>query len=65
MGKAHIDLGGIVPPGQPRGEPPANDAAHFIQCPVCAEWIDMRDLGQVEHEEKDCALSHGVTPRGS
>jgi hypothetical protein len=27
-----------------------DEAEHFLQCPVCAGWVDMRDLGQVfEH----------------
>jgi hypothetical protein len=25
----------------------AGIAAHFIKCPICGVWIDMRDLGQV------------------
>ena len=50
-----IDLLASIPPGRPHGEPPANEADHFIQCPVCRTWIDMRDLGQIlEHEDMDC-----------
>ena len=65
MAKVHIDLLPEVPRGKhigkPVGAPPTNEADHFIQCPVCTEWIDMRDLGQViEHEDKDCARQ-GVT----
>lgn len=31
--------------------PPVEEAEHFIRCPACGGWIDMRDLGQVmEHE---------------
>jgi hypothetical protein len=37
--------------GKRVGEQPTDEAEHFLQCPVCAGWIDMRDLGQVvEHE---------------
>jgi hypothetical protein len=33
------------------GAPPENEAEHFLECPECGGWIDMRDLGQVlEHE---------------
>ena len=33
------------------GDPPANEAEHFIRCPACGGWINCRDLGQVlEHE---------------
>ena len=61
MAKVQIDLLANVPPGRPVGEQPANEADHFIQCPVCTEWIDMRDLGQViEHEAKACS-SDGMT----
>ena len=64
MAKLQIDLLGSVPPGRPVGEPPTGEADHFIQCPVCTEWIDMRDLGQViEHEEKDCS-SRSDRPEG-
>lgn len=37
--------------GERVGEPPADEREHFIQCPTCGGWIDMRDLGQVfDHE---------------
>jgi hypothetical protein len=37
--------------GKRLGDPPADEAEHFIRCPVCDGWIDCRDLGQVfEHE---------------
>jgi hypothetical protein len=30
---------------------PAGEAEHFIRCPTCGGWINMRDLAQVlEHE---------------
>jgi hypothetical protein len=55
MAKVQIDLLANVPLGRTVGQPPANEADHFIQCPVCRTWIDMRDLGQIlEHEDKDC-----------
>jgi hypothetical protein len=32
-------------------DPPRDEAEHFIRCPKCNGWVDMRDLGQVfEHE---------------
>ena len=37
--------------GKRLGEPPADDAEHFIKCPACAGWIDCRDLACVfDHE---------------
>jgi hypothetical protein len=32
-------------PGQPTGWQPQTELEHFIQCPVCGEWFDCRDLG--------------------
>jgi len=37
--------------GRSIGEPPKDEAEHYIKCPACGGWIDCRDLGQVsEHE---------------
>ena len=37
--------------GKRLGDPPKNEAEHFIRCPACAGWSDCRDLGQVfQHE---------------
>jgi hypothetical protein len=37
--------------GKRIGDPPADEAEHFIRCPACGGWIDVRDLAQVlEHE---------------
>lgn len=33
--------------GRRVGGEPADEADHFIQCPECQGWVDMRDLGQV------------------
>jgi hypothetical protein len=36
--------------GQPKGWVPESEFDHFMQCPACGGWIDMRDLGMVlEH----------------
>lgn len=32
--------------GEPDGWTPSSEADHFIECPVCKERLDMRDLGQ-------------------
>jgi hypothetical protein len=29
------------------GGEPSNEAEHFIKCPKCDAWVDMRDLAQV------------------
>ncbi|MCK1450095.1 hypothetical protein IVB36_04025 [Bradyrhizobium sp. 35] len=44
-----------IPKGKFMGErtdtPPGDEAEHFIKCPTCGGWIDMRDLGSVfDHE---------------
>ena len=37
--------------GRRIGDPPKDEAEHFIRCPACEGWIDCRDLAQVlEHE---------------
>lgn len=37
--------------GERFGGEPASEAEHFMQCPACGGYVDMRDLGQVmEHE---------------
>jgi hypothetical protein len=37
--------------GKPLGNPPKDEAEHFIRCPACDGWIDCRDLACVfEHE---------------
>ena len=32
--------------GRPVGEPPKDEAEHYIRCPGCGGWIDCRDLGR-------------------
>jgi hypothetical protein len=37
----------------PRGKynPPKDEAEYLYRCPVCGEWVDSRNLGQVfDHE---------------
>jgi hypothetical protein len=29
--------------GQPRGWKPKTELEHFMECPVCHQWFDMRD----------------------
>jgi hypothetical protein len=37
--------------GRRVGGEPATEAEHFMKCPVCGGYIDMRDLAQVmEHQ---------------
>ncbi len=31
-------------PGQPNGWTPESEADHFMQCPECGCWFDMRDM---------------------
>jgi hypothetical protein len=46
--------------GRRIGEPPVDEAEHFINCETCGGWIDCRDLGR-------CSAMKGVRPasRGS
>jgi hypothetical protein len=34
------------------GGEPENEAEHFMECPVCGQAFDMRDLGQVFHHDQ-------------
>ena len=40
--------------GERRGGEPQDEREHFIKCPVCGRWIDMRDLGEVLDHEWTC-----------
>jgi hypothetical protein len=36
------------------GDPPKDEAEHFIRCPACGGWIDCRDLeGPLPHPPQD------------
>jgi hypothetical protein len=49
-GPSKVDLPRGKYIGRDVGDPPKNEAEHFIECPACGGWIDCRDLGQVfEH----------------
>ena len=41
----------VIPRGKYKGRrvggKPKDEAEHFIKCPACGGWIDLRDLGQV------------------
>jgi hypothetical protein len=41
----HIPRGKYL--GRRLGEPPKDEAEHFIRCQACGGWIDYRDLAQV------------------
>jgi hypothetical protein len=44
----HILHGQVI--GKPDGWQPSNETEHFMDCPVCGQNFDMRDLGQaLEH----------------
>jgi CRISPR/Cas system type I-B associated protein Csh2 (Cas7 group RAMP superfamily) len=41
------------------------EADHFMKCPGCREWFDMRDLGQVlaHVHDAEIEISEGPEPR--
>src|SRR5262245_8003253 len=43
--------------GERLGGEPQNEQEHFIQCPDCGRWIDMRNLGEVLEHEWTCDKS--------
>jgi hypothetical protein len=56
-----------VKPGKYIGKPkewvPGSEADHFMQCPGCGEWIDMRDLGMAYQHAGE--LPHGPGVKSS
>ena len=36
------------------------EADHFMKCPGCLEWFDMRDLGQVLAHVHDAEIGEGT-----
>jgi len=55
MTKPGIDADGVA----------ENAADHFMQCPACSKWLDMRDLAQVvEHiHDSEIEVLEGPAPR--
>jgi hypothetical protein len=46
--------------GRRLGDPPKDEAEHFMRCPMRNGWVDMRDLGQVfEHEGAAATSARG------
>lgn len=45
-----------------------SEADHFIKCPECGEWFDMRDLAQLlwhaHDDEFEIEIGPGPPPRG-
>jgi hypothetical protein len=40
--------------GKRRGGDPKDEREHFIKCPACGRWIDMRHLDDVLAHERAC-----------
>jgi hypothetical protein len=40
--------------GKRRGGEAQHEREHFIQCPACGRWIDMRFLDDVLNHERTC-----------
>jgi hypothetical protein len=38
------------------------EADHFMKCPGCGEWFDMRDLGQVLAHVHEAEIGEGPEP---
>jgi hypothetical protein len=47
--------------GRRVGDPPKDEAEHFMRCLVCGGWVDMRDLGRFSSTK---GLSLPKTPSG-
>jgi hypothetical protein len=48
--------------GKRVGVEPQDEREHFIKCPVCGRWIDMRDLGALLAHHQDCDGTSGPRP---
>lgn len=44
--------------GRPKGWKPDSESDHFMRCPECGAWFDMRDLGAAF--DHDGPLPHPV-----
>jgi CRISPR/Cas system type I-B associated protein Csh2 (Cas7 group RAMP superfamily) len=38
------------------------EADHFMKCPACGRWFDLRDLGQVLAHVHDAEIGEGPVP---
>jgi hypothetical protein len=38
------------------------ESDHFMKCPACGEWFDMRDLGQMLSHVHDADIEIGKGP---
>jgi hypothetical protein len=45
--------------GRPSGWTPASEQDHFMKCPGCGQWFDVRDLGQVLAHVHDAEIELG------
>ena len=45
--------------------PGETEADHFVQCPGCGAWVDMRDLGIVLDDARPCRNPQFGTSRSS
>jgi hypothetical protein len=50
--------------GQPVDHPPEHEAEHFIRCPACEGWIDMRDLAHPAQDGIDEAPAQPLVGTG-
>jgi hypothetical protein len=53
-----IPRGQII--GQPNGWVAESEADHFMQCPACNGWFDMRDLGAALDHAGHCRTQRGT-----
>lgn len=41
-------------PYERKGGEPTDEREHFIKCPACGTWLDMRDLAMILAHEETC-----------
>jgi hypothetical protein len=52
----------VTKPGRDPDGVVKTEADHFMKCPGCGEWFDMRDLGQVLAHGHDVEIEISESP---
>jgi hypothetical protein len=59
LGKAEIEEGPMIKPGIDVGGMAQIESDHFMKCPECGLWFDMRDFTQVTEHAHDAEIEIG------
>jgi hypothetical protein len=64
LGQAEAEEGSVTKAGIDADGKAKTEADHFMKCPGCGQWFDMRDLEQVARHvhDGDFEISEGPEP---